>query len=148
MMIIDGRKIADKILEQLKKEVGQLPFQPVFCDVLVGRDGASEQYVNMKAKKAEMAGFKVRRADFPETISNEELISEIKKLNDEAHMSGLIVQLPLPKHLDKQMILDAIDPLIDVDCIGTVNSQLFYSGKTYVEPPTGAAVCELLEETG
>ena len=115
MQIIDGRKIASEVLENLKSKIKQLSFQPVFCDVLVGGDPASKQYVGMKAKTAEQIGFKFRRADFPADITTEDLIAEIKKIGQEQNMCGLIVQLPLPKSLDRQSVLDSIDPEIDVD---------------------------------
>lgn len=147
-MIIDGRKIADDIMEKLKMEVTQLPFQPVFCDVLVGNNPASIQYITMKTKRAESVGFKFRQAVFKENITTENLILEIKKINDEPNICGLIVQLPLPKHIDLQAVLDSIDPRIDVDCVGKTNSDLFYNGKAYLKPPTAEAICELLDSLG
>lgn len=146
-MLIDGKKIATEILDKVKIEVSKLTFQPVFCDVLVGGDPASKQYVGMKAKAAERLGFKFRPANYPSDISTEHLISEIKKISQEPNMCGLIVQLPLPPSIDKQAVLDAIDPKIDVDCTGKINTDLFYSGKAYVEFPTAAAVMELLDDT-
>lgn len=147
MIILDGRKIAQSILDQVKSEVQKLPFQPVFCDILVGEDPASSQYVRMKAKTAEKVGMKFRGANFPSSITTEQLVVEIKKINAEKNLCGLIVQLPLPAHLDKQAVLDAIDPKIDVDCTGKVNTELFYLGKAYVEFPTAAAVMEILDNT-
>ena len=144
-MILDGRKIAAEILAGVKLEVSKLSFQPVFCDILVGNDPASAQYVRMKAQKAESLGFKFRNANFPADISTENLISEIKKINQEPNICGLIVQLPLPASLDKQLVLDAIDAKIDVDCTGKVNTDLFYKAQAYVEFPTAAAVMELLD---
>jgi methylenetetrahydrofolate dehydrogenase (NADP+)/methenyltetrahydrofolate cyclohydrolase len=146
-MILDGRKIAQSILEQVKSEVAKLPFQPVFCDVLVGDDPASKQYVGMKGRTAEKVGMKFRSANYPASITTAGLIAEIKKISQEPNMCGLIVQLPLPLSIDKQAVLDAIDPKIDVDCTGRINTELFYRGKAYVEFPTAAAVMEILEET-
>ncbi len=146
-MVIDGKKIADEILEGVKSEVAKLSFQPVFCDVLVGEDAASAQYVKMKGRRAEKLGIKFRQADFPSSITTQDLISEIKNIGAEPNMCGLIVQLPLPANLDKQKVLDAIDPKIDVDSTGKVNTDLFYQGRAYVEFPTAAAVMELLDST-
>ncbi len=146
-MLIDGKKVAAEILDQVKKEVGGLHFQPVFCDILVGDDPASKQYVGMKAKAAEKLGFRFRPANYPSDVSTNYLIDEIKKISQEPNMCGLIVQLPLPSSIDKQAVLDAIDPKIDVDCTGKINTDLFYSGKAYVEFPTAAAVMELLDDT-
>lgn len=148
MEIIDGKKIAQKILAELKEEVAALPFQPVFCDVLVGNNPVSAQYVRMKGKMAERIGMRFRKAEFPATITTKELTKEISSLNLEPYMSGLIVQLPLPTHIDKKTILNAIDPRIDVDCIGETNSNLFYSGKTYLKFPTAAAIMVILDSVG
>ena len=144
-MIIDGRKIKKEILEEVKKGVASLPFQPLFCDVLVGNDLASAQYVRMKAKTAESIGFKFHYVHFPESISNEDLILEIKKLNDIPKMCGLIVQLPLPAHFDKQKILNAVSPSIDVDCLNEETSNLFYSNKSVLGFPTALACVYILD---
>lgn len=147
MQIIDGKEIAGGILKEIKSEVAGLGFVPVFCDVLVGDDPASKQYVGMKQKAAERMGFKFRPANYPSNITTDKLIAEIKTISREPNMCGLIVQLPLPTAIDKQAVLDAIDPKIDVDCTGKVNTDLFYSGRAYVEFPTAAAVMELLDST-
>ena len=147
MQLLDGRKIAQLILDDVKSGVEKLAFQPVFCDILVGDDPASKQYVAMKGRKAEKVGIKFRGADYPSSITTQELISEIKKISQEKNMCGLIVQLPLPSSIDKQAVLDSIDPKIDVDCTGKVNTDLFYQGKAYVEFPTAAAVMEILDST-
>jgi len=143
--IIDGRKIRKEILEKVKEEISSLPFQPVFSDVLVGNDPASAQYVKMKAKTAESLGIKFHNVHFPETISTEDLISEIKKLNNFENMCGLIIQLPLPPKFNKQLILDAVSPLIDVDCLGTETSNLFYSNKSLLGFPTAIACVKILD---
>jgi len=146
-MILDGRKIAKDILDNVKVEVAKLSFQPVFCDILVGDDPASAQYVKMKATAAERVGIKFRRAEYPASITTEQLIEEIKKINQEPNLCGLIVQLPLPEGLDREAILNAIDPKIDVDSTGEVNTKLFYDGKAYLEFPTAAAVMAILDST-
>ena len=128
MKIIDGKKIREEILARIKNEVASLEFQPVFCDILVGEDPASAQYVRMKAKTAESVGMKFHNANFPNTITTEELVKEIQALNKVQDMCGIIAQLPLPAHLDKRAVLDAIDPNLDVDCLGNVASEKFYKG--------------------
>lgn len=145
MIIIDGRKIRDEILINIKKEVEALPFKPIFCDVLVGNDLASMQYVQMKARTAESVGISFYKANFPESISTEQLIEEIKKLNEVENMCGIIVQLPLPEHLDQRAILDAIDSKLDVDCLGSVASEKFYTGKPVMIFPTVLACMAVLE---
>jgi methylenetetrahydrofolate dehydrogenase (NADP+)/methenyltetrahydrofolate cyclohydrolase len=145
MQLIDGRKLRDNILETLKIRVTALSFQPVFCDVLVGSDPASAQYVRMKAKTAESIGLSFHHAEFPETITTEELIAQIQRLNTIPYMTGLIVQLPLPKHIDRAKVLNAIDPPIDVDCLTEVNSERFYCGELVPVFPTARAVMATLD---
>ncbi len=146
-MIIDGKKIAETILNDLKGQVDKLPFQPVFCDVLVGDDAASAQYVRMKGRQAEKIGIKFKGANYPSNITTNELVTEIKKIAAEPNMCGLIVQLPLPSTIDKTAVLDAIPAEVDVDCTGKVNTDLFYEGNAYVEFPTAAAVMKVLDTT-
>ncbi|MEK7564458.1 MAG: bifunctional 5,10-methylenetetrahydrofolate dehydrogenase/5,10-methenyltetrahydrofolate cyclohydrolase [Patescibacteria group bacterium] len=145
MQIINGRKISEEIMQGIKKEVEALPFVPVFCDVLVGEDPSSLQYVKMKSRLAESVGIKFHNANFPPSITTEDLIKEIKVLNEMQDMCGIIVQLPLPAHLDRQIILDAIDPTLDVDCLGTVSSEKFYEGENVSGLPTALACMAMLE---
>lgn len=148
MTILDGKKLRDKILEKVKTDVASLDFQPVFCDVLVGDDPASTQYVQMKAKTAEMVGIHFYKATFPASISTDDLIKEIKILNKIENMCGIIVQLPLPESIDKRAILDSIDPHLDVDCLGTVASEKFYNNydkETDLAFPTALACMTLLD---
>jgi len=143
--IINGRKIRDEILEKVKREVATLPFVPVFCDILVGSDPSSVQYVRMKANTAYACGMKFRQADFKEDITTEELIEEIKNLNHVPHICGVIVQLPLPSHFDKERILDEISPVIDVDCLSKTATENFYNNKTDLIYPTAKAVITILD---
>lgn len=144
-MIIDGRQLSANILQQLDAEVKRLPFEPVFCDVLVGSDQVSASYVRIKARTAEKVGIKFRSAHFPESINSNALTSEIKKIGNEKNICGLIIQLPLPQELPRQEILDAVDPDLDVDCMTTVNTKNFYSGNLKLMPPTAAAVLHILK---
>lgn len=148
MQIIDGKRLCGEILSKIKKEVVTLAFTPVFCDVLVGNDQSSVQYVKMKAKTAESVGIKFHNANFPASITTEELIKEIKILNKVENMCGIIVQLPLPESLDKRAILDSIDPRFDVDCLGALASEKFYNNydsQTDLGYPTALACMALLD---
>ena len=127
MKIIDGKKIRDEILAKVKEEVATLSFNPIFCDVLVGEDPVSAQYVRMKARMSESVGIKFQSASFPSGITTEDLVKEIKILNKVENMCGIIVQLPLPASLDQRRILDAIDSKLDVDCLGNIASEKFYN---------------------
>lgn len=143
-MVIDGRKISRELTNQLAEEVKQLPFQPLFCDVLVGEDPVSASYVRIKGRTAEKIGIKFQCAQFSQAITAEELVTQIKKLNQIPALAGLIVQLPLPENLDRAAVLNAIEPAIDVDCMGKVNRELFYSGRPAFVPPTAGAVMHIL----
>ena len=145
MQIIDGRKIRDSILETLKTRITSLPFSPVFCDVLVGDNPASTQYVQMKERVAEGLGLKTYHAVFPETITTNELISEIKKIAEIPHMSGLIIQLPLPEGIDTKKVLDSVPPEIDVDSISAHATEKFYTNEPIFIFPTAAAVMAILD---
>lgn len=143
--IIDGKKIRDGILDEVKKGVEQLPFQPVFCDVLVGSDPVSAQYVKMKGRTAESVGIHFHNAHFPSDITTDKLIEEIHKLKDIPNMCGLIVQLPLPAHLEKQKILDSIEQSIDVDCLGKDASDVFYNSSIDIGYPTALSCIRILD---
>lgn len=144
-IIIDGKKIRAEILEEVKKGVAQLSFQPVFCDVLVGSDPVSAQYVKMKGRTAESVGIHFHNAHFPIDITTDQLIDEVHKLKDIPNMCGLIVQLPLPAHLDKQKILDSIDQSIDVDCLGQDASTVFYNSSIEIGYPTALSCMKILD---
>ncbi len=145
MQIIDGRKVRDDLLAKLKDRVSALPFQPLFCDVLVGDSEVSAQYVRMKERTAENMGLKVVHGVFPGDITTAALIKELKRLGALQNMAGLIVQLPLPPHIDSRAVLDAIPPDVDVDATGMVSSELFYAGKPNYLFPTAAACVTLLD---
>lgn len=143
--IINGRKIRNEILEKVKKEIEKLSFRPIFCDVLVGNDSVSKQYIDMKAKMAEAVGIHFYHAEFRNDISTEDLVEEIKKLNRLKNMCGIIIQLPLPKHIDKNKVLDAIDKEIDVDCLGKDASKIFYDGDISLSCPTALACMAVID---
>lgn len=148
MIHLDGKKIRNELLSKIKREVAALPFPPVFCDILIGTDAASVQYVEMKNRVAAQLGISVERASFPETATTEMIITKIRSLNANPHLTGLIVQLPLPPHIDKRAVLDAIDPLIDVDATGTENTERFYHDDPRYVFPTASAIMELLSRAG
>ncbi len=145
MKIIDGRKIKDDILKEVKEEVMSLSFTPIFCDILVGSDISSIQYVRMKAKIAESVGIKFRTADFKESVTTEELIEEIENLNRVPHICGIIIQLPLPSHIDKKRVLDTISPTLDVDCLGQINSENFFNDEAGLSYPTALSCMKILD---
>ena len=144
-MIIDGRKIKDEMIEEIKKEVLSLPFSPVFCDILVGDDPVSASYVRIKSKIATSAEIKFRTVSFKNDVQTEEIIEEIENLNRVPYMCGIIIQLPLPSHIDKRKVLDAISPSLDVDCLGEINSEKFYNNEDGISYPTALACIKILD---
>lgn len=145
---IDGKKIRDEILEKVKEGVAMLPFKPIFCDVLVGEDPSSVQYVQMKERTAEAVGISFYQANFPESITTDDLVREINVLNNMKEMCGIIVQLPLPEHIDRGRVLDSIDSRLDVDCLGKTASEKFYMNyeeKSDLAFPTALACVAILE---
>jgi len=145
MILIDGKKLSELLLQNIQKEVAMLPFQPVFSDVLVGDDFASEKYVKMKMRVAERIGMKFHNASFPATITTDALVEAIQELNQLEHMCGIIVQLPLPETVDMRRALDAIDVSLDVDALGTETNQKFYNGEKSFGLPTALACMYILE---
>ncbi len=145
MILIDGRKIKEVVLEEVKKEVSKLTFTPLFCDVLVGSDPSSVQYVNLKKKIANSIGINFYDASFKEGISTEDLVKEIERISKIENMCGLIVQLPLPKNLDVNKVLSAISSDIDVDCLGEKPSTTFYNSESVSIPPTALACMYMLD---
>ncbi len=146
MVLLDGRQIAQHILQEIKREVAHLPFQPVFCDVLVGDDPVSYSYVKIKGKRAEEAGIEFRLEHLPAEVGQGALIERIHQLNHEPGMCGIIVQLPLPPGFDRQAVLDAIDPALDVDCLGAPATKRFFHGDPVLMPPTAAAVAAIFQQ--
>lgn len=148
MQIIDGRKIKEEVLDNLKKEVEALPFPPIFCDILVGDDQVSASYVRIKGRAAESIGVKFKTVNFDSNTTTEEIVNEIENLNKVPHMCGIIVQLPLPSHIDTNRVLDSIEPTLDVDCLGKYNNENFYGDKGSLGYPTALACMKLLDSTG
>jgi methylenetetrahydrofolate dehydrogenase (NADP+)/methenyltetrahydrofolate cyclohydrolase len=155
--IIDGKRIAQEIRENLKAEVKRLQEEhgvtPGLAAVLVGEDPASKVYVNMKAKACGEAGIYSRKLELPADISQDELIKLIKELNEDPKIHGILVQLPLPKGLNDKEVLEAVDPNKDVDGFHPVNLGKLLIAKYWDELPpfvpcTPAGIIKLIESTG
>jgi len=125
MQILDGKKAAQAIKEQLKLNTAQLLAGgkkiPHLVAILVGNDGASETYVAAKVKACEEVGFKSTLIRFEETTSEMKLLEQIRELNTDPDVDGILVQLPLPKHISDESVIDTIDPEKDVDGFHPVN---------------------------
>ncbi len=144
--IIDGRKIRDDILSRVKSGIENLPFSPLFCDILVGDNRVSESYVKIKSKMALSVGIKFRTVPFGLEANTKDIIEEIENLNNIPYISGIIVQLPLPGNIDERAVLDSISPKLDVDCLGIVNTNNFYNNnENNFIYPTALACLHILD---
>jgi methylenetetrahydrofolate dehydrogenase (NADP+)/methenyltetrahydrofolate cyclohydrolase len=148
MVLIDGKATANQIKEELAQEVtalkalGKRP--PHLAAVLVGNDGASLTYVGSKVRSCEKIGFDSTLIRLEDTISQDELIKTINKLNNDAKLDGFIVQLPLPKHIDEEVVLHAINPNKDVDGFHPTNFGKMALGIETFIPATPFGIMELL----
>jgi methylenetetrahydrofolate dehydrogenase (NADP+)/methenyltetrahydrofolate cyclohydrolase len=120
--------------------------QPGLATVLVGNDPASEVYVRNKGKTAEALGFKSVHVALPADTSQETLLAKVRELSADKSVHGILVQLPLPKHLDEAAVLDALDPAKDVDALTPTNAGLLLSGRAHLVSCTPAGVMLLLKE--
>ncbi|WP_242135482.1 bifunctional 5,10-methylenetetrahydrofolate dehydrogenase/5,10-methenyltetrahydrofolate cyclohydrolase [Aestuariivivens marinum] len=152
MIILDGKKISNDIKDEIAKEVSLIKSKgekaPHLAAVLVGTDGASMTYVGAKVKACERVGFQSTLIDLPEETSEEVLLSKIHELNTNDDIDGFIVQLPLPKHIDEQKVLMAIDPEKDVDGFHPVNVGRMALDLPCFLPATPFGILELIERYG
>ena len=148
-VILDGKKLRDKLLDDLKLKIDRLEKKPSLSVILVGDDDASKIYVNNKRKMAEKIGITSQIITYPATVSEAELLTKINELNNDDTVNAILVQLPLPKHIDKFKIINAISPLKDVDGFTSENSgKLFTGQKPYAYPCTPKGILLLLDEYG
>ncbi len=149
MNLIDGKKISEIIQLELADEVKQFVAKgnraPHLAAVLVGNDGGSVTYVNAKVKACERIGFKSTLVHLDEKITEAELLATVSKLNDDSSIDGFIVQLPLPKHINEQKIIEAVDPKKDVDGFHPSNVGRMALNLPCYLPATPYGIIQLLE---
>ncbi len=147
---INGTKIAEDIKKEVAIEVESLKghgIQPGLVVALVGDDAASSTYVNMKAKTCEQLGIYSRKLTIPASVSTDELLSEVRKLNEDNLIDGILVQLPLPKHINKHAILEAVHPKKDVDGFHSANVGSLVLGHETLVACTPLGIMELLRRS-
>jgi methylenetetrahydrofolate dehydrogenase (NADP+)/methenyltetrahydrofolate cyclohydrolase len=147
-MIIDGKKVAQNLRNEIKKQVENLDRKPGLAVVLVGDDPASSVYVNHKVKACKEVGFHSKKIELDEQTTFEDLCGEIDTLNADVKIDGILVQLPLPKHFSTQQInaiIARIDLNKDVDGFHTHNMGLLATNKTFLSPCTPKGVMTLLQ---
>lgn len=149
MELIDGKKIAAQVKQELADEVAQMRAAgkktPHLVAVLVGGDPASETYVASKVKACREVGFKSTEMRYSADITEEQLLEVVGKLNADADVDGYIIQLPLPAHISEQKVLEAVDPLKDVDGFHPCNVGKLVTGLPAYIPATPAGIVELLK---
>ena len=149
MILLDGKKTANDIKNEIAIKVASLVAgggkKPHLAAILVGSDGASETYVNAKVKACNKVGFDSTLVRFNADVSEEELLAEVKKINNNSDIDGLIVQLPLPSHIDEMKVTETINPIKDVDGFHPANiGRMALNLPTYL-PATPAGILELFE---
>ncbi len=149
MNLIDGKAIADQIKSEIAEEVKEIKAKggktPHLAVIIVGHDGGSETYVAHKVKSCEQVGFKSTKLCFEDDITEEELLKQIDMLNKDEDVDGFIVQLPLPKHISEQKVIEAIDYRKDVDGFHPINVGRTSIGLPSFVSATPAGIMELLK---
>lgn len=145
--ILDGKKLRDKIIENLKAKVDTFDEKPTLVVILVGENPASKIYVNNKKKMAEKIGIHSEVINYPASITEAELLDKIEELNSNKKVTAILVQLPLPKHISKDNVMNKIIPSKDVDGFTPYNFGKLFSGETpTVYPCTPKGILLLLDE--
>ncbi|RUM80676.1 MAG: bifunctional methylenetetrahydrofolate dehydrogenase/methenyltetrahydrofolate cyclohydrolase FolD [Candidatus Thioglobus sp.] len=147
-MIIDGKQIAKKLRSRIAEQVTKLDRKPGLAVVLVGDDPASEVYVRNKDNACKEVGFYSEKINKPADITQAELLSEVERLNKDDKIDGILVQLPLPSHLDANQVIEAIDPNKDVDGFHSENVGKLMQNKAYLRPCTPKGVMTMLATIG
>ncbi len=148
MTIIDGKKISADIKAEIAAEVAEMVSlgkkRPHLAAILVGHDGGSETYVANKVKACEVCGFKSTLIRFEDDVTEDELLATVKQLNEDPDVDGFIVQLPLPRHISEQRVIEAIDYRKDVDGFHPINVGRMSIGLPCFRSATPAGIMELL----
>lgn len=151
MELLNGKELAQKLQQEMTQEVTKLKekgLQPGLAVILVGEDPASQVYVRNKERAANNIGMYSVVYRLPETTSEADLITKIEELNHDDKVHGILVQLPLPKHINEDLVLDTIDPAKDVDGFHPMNLGNLFAGKPTMIPCTPAGIMELIKLSG
>lgn len=151
MHLLNGKELAQKLQQEMTQEVTELKekgLQPGLAVILVGEDPASQVYVRNKERAANNIGMYSVVYRLPETTSEADLIAKIEELNHDDKVHGILVQLPLPKHINEDLVFDTIDPAKDVDGFHPMNLGNLFAGKPTMIPCTPAGIMELIKLSG
>lgn len=150
--IIDGKALSVTVKDEVREQVAELEAKygrkPCLCVIIVGENPASQVYVRNKVKAAAYTGMDSRLIEMPATVSEEELLSQIVALNEDPAVDGILVQLPLPKHINEEKVIDTIAREKDVDGFHPGNVAGLWLGKDCIVPCTPAGVIRLIDSTG
>jgi methylenetetrahydrofolate dehydrogenase (NADP+)/methenyltetrahydrofolate cyclohydrolase len=145
-MILDGKKLSERRLELLKEQIEESGLYPRLATITVGEDPASQIYVRMKHKACERVGIGSVGIELPETSRTGEIVEVIERLNSDALISGILIQLPLPRHVDTYHIISAVVPGKDVDGFHPVNLGHLFAGSPRFVPCTPGGIMTMLSE--
>lgn len=144
MILLSGLRVREKIVEELKSVIASNKQKPKLSVIQVGENYDSDVYIKQKIKFGKEIGVETLHIKLPEDISEENVLLEIKKLNEDESISGIIVQLPLPKNINARVVLDFISPQKDVDGLGSFQVGKFYSGEKSFISATAKGIISLL----
>ncbi|WFN35427.1 bifunctional methylenetetrahydrofolate dehydrogenase/methenyltetrahydrofolate cyclohydrolase FolD [Methanogenium sp. S4BF] len=145
-MLIDGKKVSQERLANLKGEIKDSGLSPGLATVIVGEDPASQMYVRMKHKACDEVGIRSIGVVLKEDVTTDEVIAHVKSLNVDASVDGILVQLPLPGHIDTEAVIESVSPQKDVDGFHPENIGALFSGRPAFVPCTPGGIMTLLEE--
>jgi methylenetetrahydrofolate dehydrogenase (NADP+)/methenyltetrahydrofolate cyclohydrolase len=148
MTILDGKSLKKEILEKLKEELQGLEWKPGLAVIQVGEDPASKVYVGQKSKMAAELGYKFEHIQLPSDVSEEELLQKIDEINADDTIDGLLVQMPVPKHINPRTVQNRISPLKDVDGLTDINMGRLAHNEEGLVPCTPKGIIELLDHYG
>ncbi len=146
MVIMDGKSLQLEVIDNLKREVEELSSKPRLVIIQVGHDGPSNKYIEQKKIVGSKIGIEIIHINYEEDVTEDVIISKIEELNDNPTVNGIMVQLPLPNHLDSEKIIDRIDPLKDVDGLTTLNTGLLFDNKRCLVPCTALGVMDIIDK--
>lgn len=144
-LILEGKKVAENVYKNLLLDISLLPAIPKISLIIVGEDPASQTYVKSKGKKCMDLGLRSETIALPATLTEQELIARIQKLNQDKDVNAILVQLPLPKHMNKERVLREVSPTKDVDGLHFENLGLLMQGSPRFSPCTPLGVIEMLK---
>ncbi len=144
-MIIDGKALAKDLNLRTQSRIEKLSFRPLLVDIVVGSDPASLSYARIKERAAIKYGLSFESIHLADNSTDQDVIGSIEQLSQREELRGLIIQIPLPSHLNQDKILNSIPAYVDVDLLNQQSVENFYKGNSQLIPPTPAAILHILD---